>query len=164
MTFPTTDAWTAAAGRVAAVSRPFDDVPSEALGAATTMRFVAGGDLTGRRFGLFRWDMQPGAGGADGHFHRTFSESFYVIDGTVDLYDGVGWTPHGPGDFLYVPEGGIHGFHVTGDAPSSMLILFSPAPPREAYFHELQSVMSGDRTLSREEWLELWARHDQYPA
>jgi hypothetical protein len=45
-----------------------------------------------------------------------------------------------------------------------MLILFTPGPPRERYFLELAEVAATGRTLSDVEWLELWARHDQYPA
>ena len=50
--------------------------------------------------------MEPGRGPA--HVHRTFSEAFYIQDGTVGLYDGSGWVDAVVGDFLYVREGGIH--------------------------------------------------------
>jgi mannose-6-phosphate isomerase-like protein (cupin superfamily) len=55
----------------------------------TTATFVAPGSVTRREFGLFRWDMPAGAGGAGKHFHRGFSESFYVISGTVTLYTAM---------------------------------------------------------------------------
>jgi hypothetical protein len=44
-----------------------------------------------------------------------------------------------------------------------MLILFAPGPPRETYFTELAEIRESGRVLTDEEWLELWARHDQYP-
>jgi DNA-binding PadR family transcriptional regulator len=37
-------------------------------------------------------------------------------------------------------------------------------PPREKYFTELADIRSAGRRLTEEEWIELWARHDQYPA
>jgi hypothetical protein len=43
-----------------------------------------------------------------------------------------------------------------------MLILFAPAPPREAYFSELAEIARAGRTLDADEWTELYARHDQY--
>lgn len=128
----------------------------------TQATFVAPGTHTEGRFGLYRWDMTATTGGAGGHFHRTFSESFYVLDGTVELYNGEKWTPAGPGDFLYVPEGGIHGFRKVSDAAASMLILFAPGAPREDYFRELADIVSTGRTLTPEEWTELYTRHDQY--
>ena len=63
-----------------------------------------------------------------------------------------------------MPEGGIHAFHTTSGDPASMLILFAPGPPRERYFEELAEIGHSGRQLSDDEWVELWARHDQYPA
>jgi mannose-6-phosphate isomerase-like protein (cupin superfamily) len=127
----------------------------------STARYVAPGSLTAGRYGLFRWDMRPKAGGASSHFHRTFSESFYVLSGTILLYDGRDWTEGRGGDFLYIPEGGIHGFRNESDEPASMLILFAPGPPREEYFNELARISAEGRTLTDEEWADLYARHDQ---
>jgi mannose-6-phosphate isomerase-like protein (cupin superfamily) len=56
-----------------------------------------------------------GPGGAAPHFHRTFSESFYILSGTVALYDGASWTDGTAGDFHYAPEGGIHAFRQLSD-------------------------------------------------
>ena len=67
------------------------------------------------------------------------------------------------GDFLYVPPGGIHAFSNESGAPARMLILFAPAPPREEYFRELAGIRSSGRPMTDEDWLEVWARHDQYP-
>ncbi|MBM0258364.1 hypothetical protein [Micromonospora sp. 4G55] len=33
---------------------------------------------------------------------------------------------------------------------------------REAYFRELAEIGASGRTLSDDEWVDLWARHDQY--
>lgn len=52
-----------------------------------------------------------GAGGPGPHFHRTISESFYVLLGTVRIFDGTDWVDVTPGGFAHVPIGGIHGFH-----------------------------------------------------
>ncbi len=43
-----------------------------------------------------------------------------------------------------------------------MLILFAPGAAREDYFEELASIRATGRTLSEEEWADLYARHDQY--
>jgi quercetin dioxygenase-like cupin family protein len=109
--------------------------------------------------------MDAGAGGPAPHFHRTFSESFYILSGTVSLYDGREWTQAASGDFLQVPEGGIHAFNnESSDEPAVMLILFSPAPPREQYFTEVAEINDAGRELSPEEWAAFLAKHDQYSA
>lgn len=127
----------------------------------TSATFVAPGSVTRGEFGLFRWDMPANAGGAGSHFHRGFSESFYVMSGTVNLFNGKEWLAVSEGGFLYVPPGGIHGFSNTADSPASMLIMFSPGPPREKYFEELAEIRRTGRTPSDEEWADLFARHDQ---
>jgi mannose-6-phosphate isomerase-like protein (cupin superfamily) len=148
-------------GDVSAIHRPPDEVHTLSL-RSTTARFIAPASLTGGRFGLFQWDMPARAGGASPHFHRTFSESFYMLSGTVELYDGATWAPARAGDFLYVPEGGVHGFRNDADEAASMLILFAPGPPRERYFEELAGIFDSGRELNDQEWTELFARHDQY--
>jgi hypothetical protein len=45
-----------------------------------------------------------------------------------------------------------------------MLILFAPGAPREKYFRELAATRDDGRTLTEDEWTELFAQHDQYRA
>jgi uncharacterized RmlC-like cupin family protein len=85
-----------------------------------------------------------------------------VLSGTIRLYNGEKWAEGKPGDFLYVPEGGVHAFRNESGEPASMLILFTPGAPREAYFEELADIANTGRVLSPEEWTELYLRHDQY--
>lgn len=146
-----------------AILRGASDVEELAVGTSLA-RFVAPGSLTAGRYGLFRWDMAPRGGGPSAHIHRTFSEAFYVLAGTVRLFDGRDWVDGGPGDFLYVPEGGIHAFRNESHAPASMLILFAPGTPREAYFQELAEILASGRVLSDAERDDLLARHDQFDA
>ena len=88
----------------------------------------------------------------------------YILDGTVSLYNGDKWTDATAGDFLYVPPGGIHAFANNSGQAASMLVLFTPGAPREAYFEELAAIVGEGRELTEQEWTELYARHDQYEA
>lgn len=148
-------------GEISAVYRPAGTEPElpRATGATS---YLATGASTNGRFGLYRWDMSGVRTGPGAHFHRTMSESFFILSGTVRLYNGERWIDATPGDFLYVPEGGIHAFANESGEPASMLILFAPGAPREAYFEELADITTTGRTLTDEEWTELYRRHDQY--
>lgn len=148
-------------GEVNATYRPAD-TPPDLSGPKTSSKFLATGALTNGHFGLFQWDMAPEAGGPGAHFHKTFSESFYVLDGTVRLYNGDKWVDARKGDYLYVPDNGIHAFRNESDEPASMLILFAPGPPRENYFREIAEIARSGRQLSPEERTEFLASHDQY--
>ena len=148
-------------GELSAVIRPADQAPDLRLGDAVNISYLANGVSTSGQFGLYRWDSGPHSGGAAPHFHRTMSESFFVIAGQVELYDGKQWVMTGPGDFGYVPEGGIHGFRNDSDEPASMLILFVPGAPREGYFAAIAERAAG-RRFTDEEWTALCRRHDNY--
>jgi mannose-6-phosphate isomerase-like protein (cupin superfamily) len=150
-----------AGGEVSAVYRPGHRGPDLEIGSAVGLSYLATGASTGGDFGLYRWDSGPRSGGAAPHFHRTMSESFFVISGMVELYDGKRWIEAGPGDFVYVPEGGIHGFRNESAEPASMLILFSPGAPREGYFEAIAERVAG-RPYTEDEWTELCERHDNY--
>jgi quercetin dioxygenase-like cupin family protein len=147
-------------GNAGEVSARFAPVASQDK--AGGMNVVASGSLTGGEFGLFRYDLAAGAPGPAAHFHRTFSESFYVLAGKLRVFDGDRWTVGTAGDFLFVPRGGIHAFANGADTPSSVLILFAPGIPRERYFTELAEIAQSGRQLTAQEWTEFYARHDQF--
>ncbi len=148
-------------GEINATFRPAKDMPDLTIGQDTAVSYLATGASTHGQFGLYRWDAKPHTRGPNAHFHRTMSESFFVLSGTLRLFDGAHWIDAKAGDFLYVPEGGIHGFHNESDEPGSMLLLFAPGAPREAYFEAIAEKAAG-RQFSDEEWTDLCRRHDNY--
>jgi mannose-6-phosphate isomerase-like protein (cupin superfamily) len=149
-------------GEVSAWFRPAGWEPELRIGPMTAASYLATGEATGGKFGLYRWDMAPGVPGAAPHFHRTISESFFILSGTVGLFDGETWTEATSGDYLYVPEGGIHGFRNASGESASMLILFAPGAPREGYFEGLADRALGRREFTPAEFLEFCHRHDNY--
>jgi len=66
-----------------------------------SVEYLATGESTGREFGLYRWNFGTGRTGPDPHFHRTISESFFILDGTVTIYDGGDWVETRAGDFAH---------------------------------------------------------------
>jgi mannose-6-phosphate isomerase-like protein (cupin superfamily) len=127
-------------------------------GTNTATSYLATGATTNGQFGLYRWDFKGPRSGPDPHFHRSISESFYVLSGSVRLYDGTKWIEGTPGDFLFVPEGGLHGFRNESGEPASMLILFAPGAPREDYFERVGTTPR----MTEEERVEFYLRHDTF--
>ena len=124
-----------------------------------TVDYLATGGTTSGAFGLYRWNFGTGRTGPDPHFHRTISESFFILDGTVTIYDGSDWVETRAGDFAHVPPGGIHGFRNDSGATASMLLLFTPGAPREEYFETLKKLGEG-LTMSDQERDAFFAAHD----
>ncbi len=132
------------------------------MGTAASVSYLATGASTNGQFGLYRWDMSSEPLGPGAHFHRTISESFFVLSGTVRLFDGASWRDATAGDFLFVPEGGLHAFRNESGAPASMLILFAPGAPREGYFEGLVGMAASRRQLDEDARAEFFIRHDTY--
>jgi uncharacterized RmlC-like cupin family protein len=149
-------------GEVSATYRPVTQEPELLIGPVAKVHYLATGASTGGQFGLYRWEMGPQPAGAGTHFHKTISESFFVLSGAVRVFDGERWKDGAPGDFFYVPEGGLHAFCNESGEPASMLILFVPGAPREPYFETLAEVAAGRKQLSAEEMAEHYLRHDTY--
>ncbi|MEW2395479.1 cupin domain-containing protein [Streptomyces sp. NPDC046862] len=145
-------------GQVTALFRPAAPQPDTSFVGATSIGYVANQETTGGEFGLYKVDMGPKTIGAKEHFHRTISESFYVLSGEVRFYNGERWITGGEGDFLYVPAGGLHAFQNDSDDPVSMLMIFSPGAPREEYFEKAAEYVG----RSREELKAFREKHDNY--
>ncbi|GAA3683431.1 cupin domain-containing protein [Nonomuraea antimicrobica] len=124
--------------------------PADLSYGGRNIHYLATGRSTGGAFGLYRWNFGPDESGPGPHFHRVMSESFFVLEGTVSLYDGERWREGRAGDFLHVPPGGVHAFRNVIGAPASILLLFTPGAPREAYFETLAELAAG-RELGEQE-------------
>ncbi len=155
------DRYTAPGGEVSASLRRADAPAELSLGGGGAAHYLATGATTGGAFGLYRWEMGPAPTGPGPHFHRGITESFFVLSGTVRLYDGERWLDGSPGDFLHVPEGGIHGFRNESGEPASMLLLFTPGAPREDYFETLADA-ARRAEMSPDDWTEFFLRHDTF--
>jgi mannose-6-phosphate isomerase-like protein (cupin superfamily) len=149
-------------GEISAVYRPAATPPDLTMRSGGSADYLATGASTGGHFGLYRWNMAAQPGGPAPHFHKSITESFFVLSGTVRLFNGDRWTDAEPGDFLFVPEGGIHAFRNESGEPASMLILFTPGAPREPYFETLAEVGKTGLELTPKEWEEFYLRHDTF--
>ena len=144
-------------GEFSAVYRAGDQVPELPMQTANAS-YLATGAGTHGQFGLYRWDFRGPPSGPDPHFHRAISESFFILSGAVRLFNGRQWVDGTPGDFLHVPEGGVHAFRNESGEPASMLLLFAPGAPREGYFEGL----AGLGNLTDEERAAFMVYHDTF--
>ena len=148
-------------GEVSATVRGTDVEPEIVYPNGNRVRLLATGETTGGLFGLYRWEFSTARSGPGPHFHKTMTESFYILSGSVSIFDGREWQPAEPGDFLHVPAGGLHGFRNESGAGASMLLHFAPGAPREKYFEGLVRLASGEK-WSDEEYAEFMRFHDNY--
>ena len=76
----------------------------------------------------------PG-GGPPPHVHAHEDEFWFVLDGTFEIRIGDDVHTLGPGGFAYAPRGTVHNFRNVADAPSRILVGFSPGG-MEGFFRE----------------------------
>jgi quercetin dioxygenase-like cupin family protein len=74
----------------------------------------------------------PRGRGAPPHEHD-FSESYYVLSGSLALTLGGQEVALGAGEFVHIPGGTVHGFKGTSDAPTQFLVLQSPGDADEFF-------------------------------
>jgi quercetin dioxygenase-like cupin family protein len=69
---------------------------------------------------------EAGWEGVDPHTHADHTDSFFVLEGEVEfLLDGE-WRRGGPGTFLSVPPGIVHGFRNPGPGRIRVLNIHAP--------------------------------------
>jgi mannose-6-phosphate isomerase-like protein (cupin superfamily) len=145
-------------GELSATYRPTGTAPEWTYANGNTVHYLATGASTNGQFGLYRWVMGPQLSGPDPHFHRSISESFFILSGSVRIYDGRRWIDTEPGDFVHVPEGGVHAFRNESGAPAEMLLHFAPGAPREAYFEGLPEL----KNMTDDERAAFMLEHDTF--
>jgi len=69
--------------------------------------------------------VKPG-GGVTPHFHERHSDSFYVLEGELELHVGDDVLRGGPGTYALAPPGVVHFFRNVSDAPAKALNLHTP--------------------------------------
>jgi quercetin dioxygenase-like cupin family protein len=77
----------------------------------------------------------PPQGGPPPHIHLNEAETFYVIEGTPTFRLGDERIVAGPGDFVNVPQGVVHGFRNLSEQPVRLILTFTPAGI-ERFFEE----------------------------
>jgi mannose-6-phosphate isomerase-like protein (cupin superfamily) len=148
-------------GEASATLRRADAPPELVYPNGTRVSYIATHRSTQGLFGIYRWDMTGERTGPGPHFHRTITESFFVLSGTITIYDGRAWIGAGVGDFVHVPYGGIHGFRNESGKPASMLIHFAPGAEREGYF-EGNARFAREGRPGDDVMAEFYRVHDNY--
>ena len=77
---------------------------------------------------LMETTVAPGFPGPLPHTHRTFVDSFYILEGELTVRLGNDTVTARPGAYAFAPPETVHTFSNPGDAPVRMLNIMAPAP------------------------------------
>jgi quercetin dioxygenase-like cupin family protein len=95
--------------------------------------------------------------GVDPHLHKSHSDSFYVLEGNVELHVGDEVVQGTAGTYVLAPPGVVHWFRNVSDAPVRMLNLHTPGG-FVRYRRELREL----RDQGIEPDREFFERHDVF--
>jgi mannose-6-phosphate isomerase-like protein (cupin superfamily) len=101
--------------------------------------------------------LREGSPGAPAHFHTRATETFFVIDGVLDVLAADVIHTLRKGDLMTVPAGVPHAFAPAAQTSADVLVLFTPGLQRFDYYRLLQRVAKGQADVS-----ELSATSNQY--
>lgn len=109
----------------------------------STYRILVGGKDTEGAFATIDMLVPPG-GGPGPHAHADFDESFYVVDGEIEVKSEFGSYTATKGSFINIPKGGVvHGFKNKTSQTAHLLCTVVPAG-LESLFEEIgQPVAAG---------------------
>lgn len=126
--------------------KPFTVGPGEGKSISVvgdTYRVLISGADTKGAFATIDMLIPPG-GGPGPHAHADFEESFYVIEGEIEVKSEFGQYVATKGSFITIPKGGVvHGFTNKTGQTAHLLCTVVPAG-LETFFEEIgQPVANG---------------------
>lgn len=120
----------------------------------------------GAAWSLFEYEAPPRFPGPPPHLHKTTTEGFYVLEGTLTLELNGETHAAPPGSYVHIPPGTPHGFANPGDTPAKFLVLVS-RPGFERFFEELVELARQEPTWppeDRSNLSALYAKYDTFPS
>ena len=108
--------------------------------AGDTYRMLVDGRHTGGNFALIEIRVLPG-GGPPPHLHRNEDETFYILEGELQLWVDGRTLNAAAGACVFAPRGIPHRFTNATQAPTRFLVIASPAGIEE-FFAEFATPIS----------------------
>lgn len=109
-------------------------------------RVLVSGQQTGGAFSTIEM-LVPPQNGPGPHSHADFFETFYVVDGEVEVHSEAGTYTARKGAFVLIPKGGVvHYFKNVGDQIAQLLCTVVPAGLEE-FFEEIGEPVAASQFL-----------------
>ncbi len=111
-----------------------------------TYRILISGKQTGGTFAAIDMLIPPG-GGPGPHAHADFHESFFIVDGEIEVKSELGNYVASKGAYVIIPKGGlVHSFKNTTGKVAHLLCTVVPAGLEE-FFEEIGQPVEFEQFL-----------------
>jgi len=133
------------------------DVTYQGLGESLTL--LATGKETNGAYAQLEGSVAPG-GGPPLHIHHRADETFYLVEGSLEVRLGDSTLMAWPGDYVRVPRGTVHTFRNVGERAARMFVTLVPAG-LENFFAEVFQPVVGSMSPPAPSSADLIARATQ---
>jgi mannose-6-phosphate isomerase-like protein (cupin superfamily) len=113
-------------------------------GPTSLITLLADSDATHGALTVNRSLLRKASPGAPPHFHTRATETFFVIDGTLQVLAGEEILTLHQGDLLVVPPHLPHAFAPAPGTEADILVTFTPGIMRFDYYRLLERVYQGE--------------------
>jgi quercetin dioxygenase-like cupin family protein len=106
------------------------------------LEFLHSKDDTGGSLDMFRMTVQPNARMPVPHYHESWDEAVYGLEGTLAFQVDGRDVAVGPGQSLFIPRGIVHAFRNDTPAPATCLSVLTPGVLGPGYFREIAGLVA----------------------
>jgi quercetin dioxygenase-like cupin family protein len=127
------------------------------------IRFLRSKEDTGGSLDVFEMTVEPQARMPVPHYHESWDETVYGLNGVITFQIDGHDTKIGPGETAFIKRGVVHGFRNDAREPAECLCILSPGILGPLYFREM-AALSADGTPDPARMRETMLRHGLVPA
>jgi quercetin dioxygenase-like cupin family protein len=128
-----------------------------------TITFRVEGSQSNGTLAMFEFTVPAGAKVPMPHYHESFDETIYGIEGVL-AFTVDGKTMHiGPGDTCFIPRGIVHGFVNLTGSDAKALAIVTPARIGPEYFQKLGEIVNSGGPPDLERVKALMSEHGLVP-
>src|SRR3954447_1363781 len=106
------------------------------------LEFLHSKDDTENSLDMFRMTVQPNARMPVPHYHESWDETVYGLNGTLTFRVDGQDIAVGPGQSLFIKRGIVHGFTNETREPATCLSVLTPGVLGAAYFREVAALFA----------------------
>jgi quercetin dioxygenase-like cupin family protein len=127
-----------------------------------TLEFLHSKDDTAGSLDLFKMTVQPNEKVPAAHYHESWDEAVYGLEGTLTFRIDGKDVALAPGQSVFIKRGVVHSFRNDGELPAACLSVLTPALGA-AYFRELATLMSAGGPPDLAKVKDIMQRHGLVP-
>jgi quercetin dioxygenase-like cupin family protein len=127
-----------------------------------TLEFLHSKDDTAGSLDLFKMTVQPNAKVPAAHYHESWDEAVYGLEGTLTFRVDGKDVALAPGQSVFIKRGVVHSFRNDTQQPAACLSVLTPALGA-AYFREMAALLSASGPPDLAEVKDIMQRYGLVP-